>query len=994
MRPPVLPAYALSVLLFCPLAAAGTTILVDVDGGGDHTSILLGVMAASDGDTVLIAPGVYEGAFNANISLGDKNLVIRGISDPESTELYLYPNGRAFSVAGGQDSTCVIENLRFHRGTSAMGGGVYVHDSSPKIVNCRFYRCSATAGGGAVWNDGGNVTFVDCGFNRNWTNREEPGGAVWCTDASATFRDGWFVQNGRVRGEVDGQPYSDGAAVMIEGASTAVFRHVLFDDNGGHFGGAVSSTSASAVFDECTFVDNVGKYYGGVLSAEAGGIHEFTGCLFAHNTSTGDGGGIGCSAGTVMLDGCTLVDNKSTSAGSAVALADGAHLEATRTIIAFSVYSAPLDCSGSTASVAHSCVFGNAVTDSLCGDHHDNLFVNAQFCDRPAGDYTIYSHSVCLPANNPWGEQIGVFGQGCLYTGPLEPPAGLAAWTDGNTVFLSWRPARDVSFDHYRVERDTTAAFGEHTTTMTTADTVYVDAPLPNGVEQFYRIFTIDTLGGASAPSETLSIVVHPIAPSTPTDFAVVAGDAVVGLSWTASPEGDVDHYAVYRDTTAGAPPVDPYDVVAGTALSDEGVANYVSYYYKVTAVDTGGLESGPTDELRAVAHGTPPAVTGLRAVPGDSSAFLDWDAVVPRYQDFYRIYRDTIPSMLSKELLADGFEDYGPGEPPADPPWGVIEQDGTSVRVTDSLAGEGVRSLALADSSFSHLRIFHALGDTSETTAWIRFLVRPGSVMPEVNILQCEISGEQGIGYQAGLLEIRDAVLTHWLEGSGTVAIAPIDPGEWHDIEWRLDCVADTYGVWLDGDHVVEGAPFYNDARYLDVLQFRTRNTEWSRSWVDGVLRLGHVDHFATAQENAYVDRPLESGRTYYYRVSVVDTFGAHGPLSEVVAVTPGWVGIDEEIWEPPLSPVASQSAPNPFGSATALSYTVPAPGARVTVRVYDAGGRLVRTLVDGRAEGGVYHLTWSGRDRDGQAVASGVYFCRVSIGEWSETRKMVLVR
>jgi hypothetical protein len=275
-----------------------------------------------------------------------------------------------------------------------------------------------------------------------------------------------------------------------------------------------------------------------------------------------------------------------------------------------------------------------------------------------------------------------------------------------------------------------------------------------------------------------------------------------------------------------------------------------------------------------------------------------------------------------------------------------------------------------------------------------MRFLVRPGPVMPQENLLQCEISGEQGIGYQAGLLEFRDGVLAHWVNGTGTVTIAPIEPGQWHEIEWRLDCAADTYGVWLDGEHVVQGAPFYNDCRYLDLLRFRTRNPEWSRNWIDGVLWLGHVEHFATTPDTAYVDQPLESGRTYYYQVTVVDTFGTEGRLCEAVPVMPGWVGVEEDGHVPGLDPSLSLMAPNPFGSATALSYTVPEPGTRVTVRIYDVGGRLVRTLVDGEAEGGVHHLVWSGRDADGRAIASGVYFCRVSIGEWNETRKMVLVR
>jgi hypothetical protein len=52
------------------------------------------------------------------------------------------------------------------------------------------------------------------------------------------------------------------------------------------------------------------------------------------------------------------------------------------------------------------------------------------------------------------------------------------------------------------------------------------------------------------------------------------------------------------------------------------------------------------------------------------------------------------------------------------------------------------------------------------------------------------------------------------------------------------------------------------------------------------------------------------------------------------------------------------------------------------------------VRTLVDERLDGGAYREVWDGRDGRGHEVASGVYFCRLTVGTRTLTRKMVLAR
>ncbi len=90
------------------------------------------------------------------------------------------------------------------------------------------------------------------------------------------------------------------------------------------------------------------------------------------------------------------------------------------------------------------------------------------------------------------------------------------------------------------------------------------------------------------------------------------------------------------------------------------------------------------------------------------------------------------------------------------------------------------------------------------------------------------------------------------------------------------------------------------------------------------------------------------------------------------------------------------AQNTPNPFNPNTTISFQIPegtAPS-RVSLRVFDLGNRLVRTLADGVREAGAHLVYWDGNNELGQPAASGIYLYRLECGEFSQTRKMVLLR
>lgn len=97
-----------------------------------------------------------------------------------------------------------------------------------------------------------------------------------------------------------------------------------------------------------------------------------------------------------------------------------------------------------------------------------------------------------------------------------------------------------------------------------------------------------------------------------------------------------------------------------------------------------------------------------------------------------------------------------------------------------------------------------------------------------------------------------------------------------------------------------------------------------------------------------------------------------------------------------PGSAPAVTQNAPNPFHEATTIVFSIPESlgGDALTLRVYDAGGRAVRTLASGSWPSGAHAVSWDGRDDDGRPQAAGTYWYRLTTREGSSSRRMLLLR
>jgi hypothetical protein len=154
------------------------------------------------------------------------------------------------------------------------------------------------------------------------------------------------------------------------------------------------------------------------------------------------------------------------------------------------------------------------------------------------------------------------------------------------------------------------------------------------------------------------------------------------------------------------------------------------------------------------------------------------------------------------------------------------------------------------------------------------------------------------------------------------------------------------------------------------------------------GAFRLPNGNTLITATEDGYVFEVSEAG--------VIEWEYDH----------PSRIARAQRYWDDltPAPPVEEALAlpsfrlgpiyPNPFTPTTVIRYEL-AQVARVSLAIYDARGRLVRTLIEGESRGrGPHRVVWDGRNTTGQAAVSGVYFARIETHDFAATRKLTLLR
>jgi len=266
------------------------------------------VYEASDGDTVVVAPGVYH----ENVEFEGRNIILRStvpLDDTivESTTIDADQIGSAVIFDGREGPACLLWGFTIRNGSNhgyqAYGGGICGHHTHAGIENNVIIGNSATRGGG-IWACDGLIQDNSVTENR----ASEGGGGL--SGCNGTVRDNTIYNNSAEFGG------------GLSGCDGTVESNIVFDNSATGFwglciGGGIAFCDGDIRYNY--IVDNTASNGGGGLDGCNGSISDN---VITSNICEGDGGGLSDCDGSIVNN--RISDNSASWSGGGLSYCDGA----------------------------------------------------------------------------------------------------------------------------------------------------------------------------------------------------------------------------------------------------------------------------------------------------------------------------------------------------------------------------------------------------------------------------------------------------------------------------------------------------------------------------------------------------------------------------------------------------------------------------------------------------------------------------------------------
>jgi hypothetical protein len=233
--------FSVGALLTLVAQISAATIVVDIHGGGDFTTIQAALNAAANGDTIEVWPGVYtENNLRFPKTTPATDLVLRGRDGPAATIIdgggdpapdTFQTSDRVFLIDGGQTTATVIEGFTIRHGVrdagasaNNFGAGVYILNSSPTIRGNWLHSNYTSSGGGGICGEGFYGIIEQ---NRIYRNRAHYGSGIRIMDSphGITIVRNNLIYDNIVRAGLFGPPQGQG--IRIDSSSVLLVNNVI-----------------------------------------------------------------------------------------------------------------------------------------------------------------------------------------------------------------------------------------------------------------------------------------------------------------------------------------------------------------------------------------------------------------------------------------------------------------------------------------------------------------------------------------------------------------------------------------------------------------------------------------------------------------------------------------------------------------------------------------------------------------------------------------------